>query len=252
MEKFKIDIYHHQEDISFEPKNLENAFSGTFETSIGVENILEELHCGDGIAINMIRPQDEIPLIRLEYLKGQNGQGTIDWLKKNNLLVSEDKDDFENYSDYNTILSIGEIELGEIESQELISFINSEFSSILITQTKNINIYEWGASGYFVDYIIGLAVGLSQSALEKIVEYLKDKGYGHAKITQFNIEKIMEFISKTYKINPNLLKLTSTRTLENQHTRFTFSSRFADYMIEIDKNNKVVISNVKNLTQTGI
>ncbi|QQS49858.1 MAG: hypothetical protein IPM71_09540 [Bacteroidota bacterium] len=200
----------------------------------------------------MIKPQGEIPLIRLEFLGGQDEQGTIDWLKENYSFVSNDKDDFQNLIEDNTVLSLGEIELNEKDSKELLAFLNSEFSDGLGAITKKIGIYEWGASDYFVDFIISLSAGFSQSGIAKIFQFLKSKGHDYAEIKQFDISGIKDFISKNYEVNSNMLKLTSTRTSENNQTRFTFSSRYADYMVEIDNKNNVKESKVRQFSQTNI
>lgn len=168
------------------------------------------------------------------------------------MFLSEDKDDFEYLIEEDTIVSLGEIELGEDDSKELLAFLNSEFSNDLKTITKKISIYEWGASGYFVDFIINLAAGFSQSGLEKIFQFFRNKGYEYAEIKQFDISRIKDFISKNYEVNPNSLKLTSTRTYEDNQTRFTFSTRYADYYVKIDNKNNVIESSVRQFSQTNI
>lgn len=82
MDKFRIDIYRQLRDEDFKPLDFKHVFSGTFKSTKGVEKIVDELHSGEGIAIDMIKPQEEIPLIRLEFLAGQDELGTIDLLKK--------------------------------------------------------------------------------------------------------------------------------------------------------------------------
>ena len=138
------------------------------------------------------------------------------------------------------------------DEKELITFLNSEFPGRFGTITKKIGIYEWGASGYFVDFIISLSAGFSQSGIATIFQFLKNKGHDYAKIKQFDISRIKDFISKNYEINPNMLKLTSTRTDKNNHTRFTFSSRYTDYMVEIDNKNNVIKSDLRQFSQTNI
>lgn len=252
MDKFRIDIYRQFRDKDFIPTEFRLVFYGTFEASINVEKVVEKLHVGEGIALDLIKPQGEIPLIRLEFLGGQEEKGTVDWLNENYLLVSKDQDDFENLAENDTILSLGEIELNEKDSKELLSFLNSEFPEEFGAITKKIGIYEWGASGYFVDFIISLSAGLSQSGIAKIFQFLKGKGHEYADIKQFDISRIKDFISMNYGVNPNMLKLTSTRTDENNQTRFTFSSRYADYMVEIDNKNNVIKSEVRQFSQTNI
>lgn len=252
MDKFRIDIYRQFRDEDFNPTEFKLVFHGTFETSIIVEEVVDKLHAGEGIAIDLINPQDEIPLIRLEFLGGQEEKGTVDWLNENFQFVTDDKDDFKSLVKDDTVLSLGEIELNEKDTKELISFLNSEFPDDFTAITKKIGIYEWGASGYFADFIISLSAGLSQSGIAKIFQFLKGKGHEYAEIKQFDIGRTKDFISKNYGINPNMLKLTSTRTYENNQTRFTFSSRYADYMVEIDNKNKVIKSEVRQLSQTNI
>jgi hypothetical protein len=252
MDKFNIDIYRQLRDEDFNPTEFKLVFHGTFEASIIVEEIVDKLHAGEGIAIDLIKPQDEIPLIRLEFLGGQEEKDTVDWLNENFLFVSEDKDDFKCLVEDDTVLSLGEIELNETDTRELLLFLNSEFPGEFKAITKKIGIYEWGASGYFVDFIISLSAGFSQSGIAKIFQFLKGKGHEYAEIKQFDISRIKDFISKNYGVNPNMLKLTSTRTYENNQTRFTFSSRYADYMVETDNKNKVIKSEVRQLSQTNI
>ncbi|MGD2035939.1 MAG: hypothetical protein PVF73_12830 [Bacteroidales bacterium] len=252
MDKFRIDIYRQFRDKDFNPTEFKLVFHGTFETSIIIEEVVDKLHEGEGIAIDLIKPQDEIPLIRLEFLGGQEEKGTVDWLNENFQFVSDDKEDFKSLVEDDTVLSLGEIELNVKDTRELLSFLNSEFPDDFTAITKKIGIYEWGASGYFVDFIISLSAGLSQSGIAKIFQFLKGKGYEYAEIKQFDIGRIKDFISKKYGVNPNMLKLTSTRTYENNQTRFTFSSRYADYMVEIDNKNKVIKSEVRQLSQTNI
>lgn len=252
MDKFKIDIYNHLRDNNFKTIEFIHTFSGTYKTTETVEEIVDLLHVEEGIAIDMIKPQGETPLIRLELLDGQDVEEIIERLNKKNVLISEDKDDFEHFSEINKILSIEEISLGKTESNELFSFLNSEFPNDFKTITKTINIYEWGASGYFVNFIVNLAAGLSQTGLEKIYQFLKNKGYQYTEIRQFDIIIIKNFISKNYGVNPNFLKLSSTRTYGNSHTRFIFSTRYADYMVEIDDKNNIIESNVRNFSQTNI
>lgn len=252
MSTFKIDIYRQIRDEDFNPTEFEHVFYGTFESSNRVEKIVDELHSGEGIAIDMIKPQGEIPLIRLEFLGGQDEQDTIEWLRKEYSFVSEDNNDFENKIDSDTILSLCEIEFNEDESAELIAFLNTEFSEEFDTITKKIGIYEWGASGYFVDFILNLTAGFSQEGLERIFQFFRSKGHESVQINQYKIGNIKNFLSKNYGVNPNLLKLTSTRTYEKNQTSFTFSSRYADYIVKVDKKNIVIESNVIQLSQTNI
>ena len=228
-------------------------YSAMYETDETVESVVEDLHRGEGLAIELIWPDNEIPLIRFENLFGEGDRGVITDLNKNCKLISENRDDFEVASNDEFVLSIAEIDsMSDEDAAALKEFVQQEFSIEVNSLTKTVSIYEWGASGYFVDFIINLAAGFSQVGIQKIYDFLKSKGYDYAQVEQFDLVKVRQFLEMNYQINPTNLKLTSTRTYEDGKTRLTFSSRYTDYHVTIDNNSKVIESSVRQLNQTNI
>ncbi|WKK82297.2 hypothetical protein [Marivirga arenosa] len=228
-------------------------YSALYETGETIENIVDDLHKGEALAIELIWPDNDLPLIRFENLFGEGDRGVINDLNKKCKLISKNQDDFELISGSDIIISIGEIDsMTDEDADELKEFIRQEFSIDIHSLTKTVSIYEWGASGYFVDFIINLTAGFSQAGMQKVYKFLKTKGYDYAQVDQFDLSKVKKYLEKNYEINPTNLKLKSTRTYENGKTKLVFSSRYTDYTITIDNKSNVLESHVRQLNQTNI
>lgn len=251
--EFKLDIYNQVRDDQMRVKSEHCIYSAIYRTEEPIDDVIKRLHRGEGLAIELIHPDNEIPLIRFENLFGVGDRGVINDFNDRYQLLSQDKIDFQLPSLAEFALSVGEIDsMTDGDAAELQRFISEEFSHEIESITKTISIYEWGASGYFVDFLINLAAGFSQTGIQRIYEFLKSKGYDHASINQFDLRKVKMFLEKTYQINPANLKLTSTRTYEDGRTQLTFSTRYEDYNVIVDKKSSIIESTIRRLNQTNI
>ncbi|MDE0470741.1 MAG: hypothetical protein OXH57_02275, partial [Ekhidna sp.] len=212
--KFRIDIYNQVMNDDMKVLSEHCIYSALYETDEAVESIVDDLDRGEAIAIELIWPDNEIPLIRFENLCGEGDRDVINYLNKKCRLVSENQEDFELTSNLEVALSIETESMSDVDFAELKKFIRQEFSVEIDSITKTVSIYSWGASGCFVDFIINLAAGFSQAGIQKICNFLKSKGYDYAEVNQFGLEKVKQFLETNYQINPINLKLTSTRTYE--------------------------------------
>ncbi len=253
MNKFRIDIYATERDDSYNVTSERCGYSAIYQTSETVEDVLNYLHRGEGISIELIKTTDDIPLIRFNHLFGSTPDSLVKSLNsKYELLVSGDFDELNTINESNEIIAIGEIDsLSDNDALEFEKFIQKEFDADLKSLTKTISIYEWGASGYFADFIINLTAGFSQKGIGKIYDFFKKRDIEHIVVKKFDTAQLKKMVGETFEVNPGNLKLISSRTYNGQ-TRFVFSSRFIEFILKIDEEGNLIESNRRDLNQTGI
>ena len=253
MNRFQIDIYSTERDEDYKVISERCNYSALYETSETVEEVLDSLHSGEGISIELIKPTNELPLIRFNYLFGTTPDSMVANLNSRYSLIEiGNKSELETTNETNDIIAIGEVDsLPDDVALEFEEFIRIEFESDFKGLTKTISIYEWGASGYFIDFIVNLSAGFGQKAIEKIYKFLKGKGVEHVIVKQFNTSELKKMIETNFEINTANLKLISSRT-HNGETRFVFSSRFIEYILTVDEEGNLIESRRHDLNQTGI
>lgn len=251
--KFNFDVYC-RKDISSNNHEMTLVFSGTYETTLSIDDVVNRLHSREAIIIEKISSALEIPLIRYKLI-GEGCGNIADFefiLGKEFTLVSNDKGDFENATEKNYILYFGGFENSEQDRQEVNEYVNSLLKNNAREAINSTYIFEWGCSGFFQDLIIQCIAAVPAAIISSIAEYLLLKGNGNADVIYKDVTNIKDYIRKQYNISLSGLKLISIKSDQEGNERYKFSSRYLECNVKINSKGKIVESSINNLSQTRV
>lgn len=244
---FKIDIYQLQElGIHGSEKYYYGSLSG--ETNKDFQYLIDLFHkggqetlCIEGLGIVSYK-LEELTIIELtgflvdgEYLKNIAIDSKELQITNNSLheptIEKEDDSDF---------IIVGDDETFEIISNSDFEFLND--TEIVLIESQNI--VEWGASGFFENYVINVLSNLTSSVIEKLISI----GIPENSITKFSLpNKIKNKIAKEYNVKPNSLFLESYQK-DNSTEYITYRNIYLKIHIVIE-NGELISLNAENLNK---
>ncbi len=147
-------------------------------------------------------------------------------------------------TEYNHFLQLdtGDIELNEEEIKEISKILNDENVKFKIQRGQEI--YEKGASSYWVTYLIAMTAGLTVQVLMRIYDYLKkrEKLYSKRDISQIEIiDKMHQKLVIEYNIKPGELFLS--RFFNNRDDKIIeliYKTNDKEFTIETSKNGEIL------------
>ena len=244
---FKIDIYQLQElGIHGSEKLYYGSLIG--HTNKDFQFLIDLFHkggketlCIEGLAIVSFK-LEEIFIIELtgllvdgEYLKNI-ALNSKELLITNNTLEEptiQENDD----SDF---IIVGDDSTSEIFSINDFKVLKND--EIIIIESQNI--FEWGASGFFENYVINVLSNLTSNLIEKLISV----GIPQDSISKFRLpNKIKNKIAKEYNVKPNSLFLESYHK-ENLTENITFRNVYLKIHIHLE-NGELVSLDAENLNK---
>jgi len=236
MNKLIIIIFEYNDAVE-----ISKTYSGCYILGNGFDDLIHTLtHTNEGHVIEgrsvTIEEFDEYRFVVVRLFLGGNGKDIIDSL--NNL--------YEEFS-YDKIVhpDLGEYEYYiQISSEYIIDEIDdikrhiSEITGHKYIISKYEYIYEWGASQFEINYIIGLASNLTVV----LAKWIKNKlsKYTEANVKTFKVpNKVIDIIVRNAKVDKNNLVLVKYYKNEDGKEMYVFSTIYTKYYVQVDENNKI-------------
>lgn len=221
--------------------------SSVFNSKLTFGEVVSFLHTQMPNGIEAIDFKDDIPFIKINFFYKQRAEDFYQKLLNTfELKKVDDFGEFKTHYENDNFIVITDEGFTSKEIDELMSLLESNNFSANITQiTQTISITEVGASGYFEDFLINLAAGFTQNGIEKLYNLLKGKGFNRGGIHKYNTSEAKKFIADNYSVKINSIRLTKARSLGDGIILFTFSTRFEDFVIKMNKNEEIIDFKIK-------
>ncbi len=208
MKKYKIDIYTLTESGNHSSNNIYYG-SIVFETKSDASWVFDFLHhAGGQMAIEGIEIKtyefEEYTLISLtDFFRDGDFFKNLIYsskdLKVTNRLFPDKQFTADNEPEY---LIIGDAAVAELYAESEFDFLKDYKQTVV----KSEYLYEWGATGFWGNYLIGVASSLSVLIIDKLVSF----GFPVDSIKRFKLpSKIRKSLASEYNINPDSLFLES-------------------------------------------
>lgn len=208
MKKYKIDIYTLSESANHSSDHLYYG-SIVFETENNPNQVFDFLHhAGGQMAIEGIEIKtyefEEYTLISLTdfFREGDFFKNLIyssQELRVTNQIFTDRQFTIDNEPEY---FIIGDDAVAELYTDSDFDFLKDYNQTVV----KSEYLYEWGATGFWENYLIGVASSLSVLIIDKLVSF----GFPVDSIKRFKLpSKIRKHLANEYNINPDSLFLES-------------------------------------------
>ncbi|WP_294214556.1 hypothetical protein [uncultured Chryseobacterium sp.] len=243
---FKIDIYQLQElgiheSEKFYFGSLTGQTNKDFQYLINLFHYGKKTLCIEGLSIVSFKI-DELTIIELtgflvdgEYLK--NIAVNSKELKITNQKLDEPTIQKEDNSDF---IIIGDDQTYEIFSNNDFEFLKEK--EIVLIESQNIA--EWGASGFFENYIINVLSNFTSSIIEKLISI----GIPENSISKFKLpNKVKNVIAKEYNVKQNSLFLESYQK-DNSTEYITYRNIYLKVHIVLD-NGELISLDAEDLNK---
>lgn len=245
--KFKIDIYQLKE---LGNHGSEKIYVGSLTgyTTKDLQYLIDIFHkggketiCIEGLSIRSFKITD-LALLELtgflvdgEFLKNIA-------LKSKELQITNDdiQEPIIERNNESDFLIVGDDLSEEVVTNNDFSFLQE--NEIVLIESQNI--VEWGASGFFENYIINVLSNLTSSVIEKLVSI----GIPKSSISKFSLpNNVKKKIAKEYNIDSNSLFLESYHK-ENSTEYITFRNFYLKVNIVLE-NGELISLNTENLNK---
>jgi len=233
MKKFKIDIYNLEENFSHSSSRI---YFGSilFESSWNNKSVNDFLlHAGgeminEGIEMLTFNFPDYTVIQLTDFGREGNFYQELIYSNKNfqikNELFSDNQFTINDDDEY---LIIGDDTTDELLSEDDLKFFKDYQGNLIKTEYH----YEWGASGFWENYIIGIASSLTVEVISRLVSI----GFPKKSIRKFKLpSKIKNFLSEEYQIDPKSLFMESYSNKDGiieanfRNVKFRFELRIKD------------------------
>ncbi|MEP0006870.1 MAG: hypothetical protein ABJ387_14000 [Balneola sp.] len=210
------------------------------DTKLSFENVRDFFHRGEFIFITAIENSLEPHYIKFESLDGNFLDETIDRFVEEDrfrIISKQNEIAFEYPISEDEVISIQVSDLPDDKIEMIKEIIKSEKLNE-VNNVVNYRIGEAGASGYFINFLIGIGSSL---VANKITAKLNDIGISFD-LTSIKIKKAKKFLSKHYEISEDHIFLVSHHRKENQSTEVIFNTRRGKKTVIINEEGEITKS----------
>jgi len=245
MKKFIVHVFTEIFDDDFyNIIQVREKFKSTYKTDIEFNEIEDKFYglIGEGLAVSSDYT-DDTAYFRINLIGDREIETLLEFLSRFEK-IDEELDftkDFSNfdYSDYIQIDS-GDVCLDneiKLKIKDYLLCKNIDFKIL-----RGNEIYEKGASSYWVVYLIAVGAGLSVELIKGIYSLIKDKIYDKDDIKSISVkETVKTFLITEYNLKPTDIYLSRFfKRHESDIIELTYKSKAAKYYIETNNTGEII------------